>query len=231
MKKILIVACLHGSETFGLAVANYFAKHKLAEVECIVGNPRAVALKVRFLDSDLNRSFGGAGKGYEGRRAAYLAQKIKDYNYVLDIHNTTTSVDSTPIAANLSKKTLAILNLHPSSEVALMPPRLARHALIGNHSGAVSLEYSFSFSKKAAALREVVAIVNSLLDGTPSKPKQRKVFYIKGTIPLTEGRPRIGKKFNFKYIPQIGGYGFLIGEEGYKTYQGFIATNVRKLII
>ena len=53
-----------------------------------VGNPLASERNVRFVDSDLNRSYGkSASSGYEGQRAAELKPLLSQADYLLDIHS------------------------------------------------------------------------------------------------------------------------------------------------
>lgn len=55
----------------------------------VLGNPAAALENRRFLESDLNRSFGSKANGsLEGQRAAHLATILERTDYLLDFHQT-----------------------------------------------------------------------------------------------------------------------------------------------
>lgn len=90
-KKILIIAATHGDEPIGVAIAERL-KSSLGpdkgRVDFLIANPRAYALKKRFIDADLNRVYPGrAGSAkYEERRAATIYRLAGRYRYLIDIH-------------------------------------------------------------------------------------------------------------------------------------------------
>ena len=88
--KILIIGGMHGNEPLGLKLVDLFRVKPIKGIEAIVGNEKAVLENCRFIKQDLNRSFPGylASKEYEQLRAAELLNISKNYDLVLDIHNT-----------------------------------------------------------------------------------------------------------------------------------------------
>ena len=98
-KKILIVGSQHGDETLGLEFFEYLQAHfanMMPSIEYVCANPRAYEEKTRFIDSDMNRSYALRNKPrpYEELQADALLKHIamNDYDYILDIHTTTTDV-------------------------------------------------------------------------------------------------------------------------------------------
>jgi len=122
-RRFLALLAVHGDEPCGVAAANrllaagFFDEAAAApgcpfdELRLVVGNPRALARRVRFLDLNLNRAFTddtialgqsatttssstattGAGSNpvpYEATRAAYLAPLLEAAGALLDIHST-----------------------------------------------------------------------------------------------------------------------------------------------
>ena len=79
------VTCIHGNE-----VKPLLALHSL-NIPFLVGNPKAVELGTRFVDVDLNASFGRTGGDYEARRATDLLQQIPDHTTVIDFHTYSTN--------------------------------------------------------------------------------------------------------------------------------------------
>jgi succinylglutamate desuccinylase len=102
--KIAIVGGTHGNEPVGIEVIRHLdrnpplsCKH---EFDTFWANPKAYELQRRFVDCDLNRTFGRNGRahGYEKTRSQELAQQIEGhYDFVLDLHTTTSNMGITAI--------------------------------------------------------------------------------------------------------------------------------------
>lgn len=88
--KILVIGGMHGNEPLGLEVVKLFQTKPVRNVDVVLANEQAIAGNCRFVKQDLNRSFPGKSKSkeYELRRAAQLLTLAKDYDVVLDFHNT-----------------------------------------------------------------------------------------------------------------------------------------------
>jgi len=99
---ITFVALTHGNEVGGIAVVNDIA-HKILQgqiktdlnVAFLLGNVEAALANKRFLNSDLNRSFGSVeANDSETRRAKELAKIFLDSAFVVDFHQTQSPADS-----------------------------------------------------------------------------------------------------------------------------------------
>jgi len=91
MRKILFVVCTHGNELAGLHLflTHPYGRRKNIEWEVLIGNPEAMTLNQRFLETDLNRSFNANwSTSYEEKRAQALKKRLKKYDVVYDIHTT-----------------------------------------------------------------------------------------------------------------------------------------------
>ena len=88
--KILVIGGMHGNEPLGLSVVQLFKKNPVKDIVVVLANERAIAGNCRFTETDLNRSFPGdeTSKVYEQRRAAKLLELTRQYDIVLDFHNT-----------------------------------------------------------------------------------------------------------------------------------------------
>ncbi len=229
-KNILtIVCCLHGDETFGLDVFGYFKKRieQYPGLKIILANEEALAAKKRFIDSDLNRCFPGKSNGnHEERLASSLMLEIKNSEYVLDIHTTTSELKVTPIIAKLDQKIKNIINLCSSEEVVFMDREMAKYSLINQISGGVSLEFNFQYATEIGALEEVISMVLKLLTGDKNSPRDRRVFYVDQKIGMGVVIPAGAK--NFKLVKSLGTYPFLLYEKSYTNMQGFSAKRVRR---
>lgn len=88
--KILVLGGMHGNEPLGKDVMRLFRAAPVQNVTAVLANERAIKQDSRFVKNDLNRSFPGKrdSKDYETRRAAELLALTKQYDVVLDFHNT-----------------------------------------------------------------------------------------------------------------------------------------------
>lgn len=125
----------------------------------IIGNPRAKEAGVRFVQTDLNRSFGVANpQSYEEKRAKELQKEIQGYDLVLDIHRTESP--STPFIAIIANKDHYSYTFPFGPNAVLYIPN-ATFSLIGNASIGIALEYPRTYSRlsKKPPLFEVVDFV------------------------------------------------------------------------
>ena len=88
--KILIIGGMHGNETLGIQLVEKLRTSPIDSVDAIIANEMAVKENVRYTTQDLNRTFPGAeaSSTYEEQRAAKLVKLCKQYDIVLDFHNT-----------------------------------------------------------------------------------------------------------------------------------------------
>lgn len=90
-KKILFISATHGDEEFSIQVLDKLERKYPKDKYCyerIIGNPKALNKKVRYTDSNLNRSAPGNknSKSYEERRAFEIMEIAKNFKYVIDLH-------------------------------------------------------------------------------------------------------------------------------------------------
>lgn len=90
-KKILFISATHGEEGFSIKVLDELEKKYPKSKYCyerIIGNPKALAKKIRYVDTNLNRSAPGNknSKFYEEKRAFEIMNIAKKYEYVIDLH-------------------------------------------------------------------------------------------------------------------------------------------------
>ncbi|MEK7525006.1 MAG: succinylglutamate desuccinylase/aspartoacylase family protein [Patescibacteria group bacterium] len=89
LKKLLVVGGLHGDESSGVDLVRRLQKVGLNNIKAVVANPEAVGKKVRFLETDMNRSFGVETPiSLEERRASNLKKEFLVCDAVIDVHNT-----------------------------------------------------------------------------------------------------------------------------------------------
>jgi succinylglutamate desuccinylase len=82
-QSILTVGAQHGDEKLGPLVWQHLNKHRpdlLTSVDYICGNPKAVSKNIRYIESDLNRSYSpskSSNLSYEEKRAQEILGFIR----------------------------------------------------------------------------------------------------------------------------------------------------------
>lgn len=129
---LVFVAGLHGNEPVPVMA---LAAHNIPYV---CGNSLALKLGVRFVDQDLNASFGVTNETHESQQAQNVLQNIPENAIVIDLH--TMPVDSPSFAIVVDEhmipfaKTLGVMHI-----VYMKYNPKNGHALI-NHRDGVSIE-------------------------------------------------------------------------------------------
>lgn len=117
--KMAIIGGTHGNEPVGIEVIKYLENNRPAncihEFECVLGNPLAYERGLRFVDTDLNRSYGknGVRTGYEGEQSQKIEEQVAgNFDFVIDLHTTTSNMGLTILLTNeneLSRKAAVYL--------------------------------------------------------------------------------------------------------------------------
>ena len=107
-KKFLIITATHGDEGFSTPVIKRLQKEFPDKFEVDIGNPKALKVKKRYLDSDLNRVAPGekASTDYEKNRAWEINNLANKYQFTIDIHGASSkcglfTIVTNPTPANL----------------------------------------------------------------------------------------------------------------------------------
>lgn len=199
MNKYQLVTAVHGNEPMPtLALASLGEKQ-------IVANPRALARGVRYIERDLNASFGMVGDSYEVKRARVVTKLLDPRKLVVDLH--TFPCESEPFAIVVDLAMLPLAARLGLKHVVYMKYNIkAGHALINYHSG-VSVEVGqhrnpFSFGT-------TLKLVKNLTVKVPTVDKVR-VYEVCGRI------EEPGQYTNF--VESNGMVPILYGEETYNDY-------------
>ncbi|MCA9460433.1 MAG: succinylglutamate desuccinylase/aspartoacylase family protein, partial [Nanoarchaeota archaeon] len=104
--KIAILGCVHGNETYSLKVFKRLKKINLLSggIDFYLVNKVAFEKKRRFIDTDLNRSFNINEKSYEVNLAKEIIKILESYNYIIDLHSTTSKTNPFLIYVNENLK-------------------------------------------------------------------------------------------------------------------------------
>ncbi|HEY8999083.1 MAG TPA: succinylglutamate desuccinylase/aspartoacylase family protein [Candidatus Saccharimonadales bacterium] len=228
MKNVLIVGSQHGNELLGEKLYAYIMKQPpeaALHVAYVLANPEARKRGIRFVESDMNRSF-TRDDTYEAERAIRLKALVQDGNYdlVIDAHTTTVAQAPCLIISGIREDNKTYLRATHIKNIVVMKHEFLAQSLIGNVPRAVSVEVSNDdlCEKLFGKLHE------DLLDfakGTGSHP-HKSVFVVEGL--LEKGRlsdDQIAQLRNFEQS-EAGFYPVLVGENSYKkqtNYLGFLA--------
>ena len=194
------VTGLHGNEPIPVfALANL-------KVSQYIANRKALIRNERFIDVDLNKSFGVKGKGYEYDRAKEILNDISPEKKVIDLH--TFSATSEPFVIVVDKRMIDLAITTGLSHIVMMDYNIKNgHALINYRKG-ISIEVGQHYSYKSYCVAQSI-YRNIVCNFKPKKkPNLYRVFGI-----ISE----LGKYINFTRSSQ-GFYPVLAGEKAYSFY-------------
>jgi len=175
IRKIALVSLVHGDETLGLDIMRSIKNKKFDGIllDCLIANGRAHELGRRFVDSDLNRSFGTEQDTFESGLAKDLKARLKGYDMVIDLHDTPAMTDPFLILTRFNSEMLSQLEYFPIKKVVIMSDCVASgKALIDNCNG-VSIELDRNNPKSIELCRNALC---SFLK--KSVPRSQKEFYL-----------------------------------------------------
>lgn len=235
---ICVVAGTHGNEyPLGAMVHKQLQESYPGQFFPLIGNPKAVEIGSRFIDSDLNRSFNGESRGYEADRAEEIKSifNSEGFTHVIDIHTSPTTDNIVGVIASGCDgiKTYNLINCILSAHnLVTFPNNSKPHSLVGAFgNGGLGLEcprYDYEYISN-----EIVTSIAAFASGLVLPKTIRTNYLIDSKIPIDLDLPN-GQIRDFEEIPVIGGYSF-VGSEEYKKagadHQGMRALKREKIRI
>ncbi len=114
IKKVALVGGTHGNEMTGVYLIKKFQKNPQLiarnsfDIFTLLGNPRAIEIRQRYVETDLNRCFSQQSLAdlnsilYEQKLAQEIANKIKENqtDLIIDLHSTTSQMGLTIIISD-----------------------------------------------------------------------------------------------------------------------------------
>jgi aspartoacylase len=225
--KILLLGSQHGNELLGEYLYTYIRKNRpdlLPHVEYKVANLRAKKQGIRYLESDLNRSYSGKNKTYEERRAQRILHILreKDYAIVLDLHTTACVQPPCFIVANVEANG-RFLRASSITRIVKMSHEIVKSSLIGNHSASVSIEINKDDASSEQILEQLCDDISRFLQNK-STGESKQIFEVTNLLRKTEISPEEAAKLVNFTLSNHGFYPVLVGENSYKAqteYLGF----------
>jgi len=204
MKKLTILAAIHGDETYGIDLYNAFIATypDLAEsVQLIIGNQQAYQEQKRFIDSDMNRHYAEKVVDHENEELTRVEKSLNDFvpDYIIDVHTTRRDSGIFFISDQPNQARQAIYSVLPV-DVCIMKDAVITKSFIGHHLNAVSLEYSIhSISERSTA--EFVEGLAALLSGQEVTTTKSRMYDVTKLISKDEWLNYPGMK-NYDIKPE-----------------------------
>jgi succinylglutamate desuccinylase len=229
MKKILILGSQHGNELLGEALHAYIQRQRpelLPYITYLPGNIRARQQNIRYIESDLNRSYNGRRTTYEERRAGRILAYIKRHAFdlVLDMHTTTCDQPPCLIVASPGGAIAPFLRACSIDKIVHMNHEIVKTTLIGVCPEAVAIEVN----KHALSETLLTALSDDLqryIDGNTAYA-EKTVYEVGDLLKKTELSEEEASKLQNFQKSSHGFYPILVGENSYKkqtAYLGFKA--------
>lgn len=168
--KTLFILATHGDEGFSIPVfeklVSQYPKEKF-NYDWVIGNPKALAKKTRFVDVDLNRNAPGSPNSdkYEEQRAAELIALAKNFDVVVDIHGAKSNcgictIVSLPILNNL----LLATQFNCQNNIIWNSGLSKEKGPINQHIGKPSIELECGPKDEKNIQDELYSVISEYLD-------------------------------------------------------------------
>lgn len=200
-KQLLFIAATHGNEKIGVEVMKK-AQKKFVDVDWIVGNPNAFSKKIRYIDTDLNRSAPGgrSSNKYEMRRAAELIIESEKYREVIDIHGTNANTGIFTIINKFSRDNLNLAISLPIKRIVIWErsDRFTTGPITNYVKTGLEIEAGPQDSPQIKRqLQEIIEkiIKNSEKNENGSLVEEKEFYYVTGKLMATGKAPVSWREF------------------------------------
>ncbi len=200
MKNIQFVTAIHGNESLPVLALTSLG------IDQIVANPKALACGERFVERDMNTSFGTSGNTYEEKRAEKVINLLSKKKIVIDLH--TFSAESKPFVIIVDKKMFDFATSLGFKHIVYMRHNIKSGNALINHRRGVSIE--IGNHHKPESFGRVIELITRL-SGKDKKTKGVKFYEVYDII------KKPGRYENFK-IHKNGFIPVLAGENAYSFY-------------
>ena len=231
MNKVLLLGSQHGNELLGKQLHNYIKLSRselLPHITYRVGNPRAYKKGVRFIESDLNRSYTGYTTTYEEQRASKILSFIKkeQFDLVLDLHTTTCIQPPCFIVSHVTPLLKKYIGGSSILNIVEMSHSIVQTSLIGVCPQSISIEVNEHIDN--TLLQELCNSIECFL-GNVRLGKTRKIYKVSELLRKQDISTQQASKLHNFTKNSAGFYPILVGENSYKKhtdYLGFKAYSV-----
>jgi hypothetical protein len=155
MKQIKYITCIHGNETTPKTALDTLG------VQYILANKLATQYGVRYVEKDLNSSFGSSGNSYEEKIGRKLLTMIPEKSIVVDLH--TMPVISEPFVIVTDPTMIPFAKTTGLRHIVYMKYSTKKGFALINHRKGISIETGVHGSIEA--LRITKMIVENISQG------------------------------------------------------------------
>jgi hypothetical protein len=227
--KLLLLGSQHGNELLGERLYRRIKKYHPDVLEYLsfrIGNPKARRQGVRYIESDMNRSFEKKRDTYEANRARKLLAYIDEqaFDLVLDLHTTACIQPPSFIVGSMSASVKTFIRASSIRRVVHMRHEIVHSSLIGTVPQAVSIEVSnsdVSTTLLDSLIKDIQRYITSRVFET------EKSLYVVDQLLLKTEVTEIESTMLTNFQPSALGFiPILVGENSYKKntpYLGFKA--------
>jgi len=246
--RVCIVGCVHGDEPIGALCICALKKAKILKgsLSLIIAHPRALKKKKRFIQEDLNRSFGTRKRSFERKLARELSRELNLHDVVLDIHATNSAFKDLIITTDIGKKHRNLMKLVPIEKVMYAPAKVfGGHELIAHTPLGIALEYGpdktgKNFTLALSHIRAVLASFGMIASRSRIYPR-KKLYTLSGAYRVPHGfkpSPKLRDFLRIRKGQHIGSissrplkaeYDFFPIFLGKGRYKGTLALTARKV--
>lgn len=232
MKKILLLGGQHGNEPLGDILKAHIRRHAvdlLPYVTFKTANLKAKRAGVRYLESDMNRSYDTKLKTYESRRAATVLRFIRDgdYDLVLDLHTTNCIQPPSMLIRSIASANADFLRATHIDKIIEMRHSIAETSLIGKCSNVVSVEISNHDFHDNAVTESLVDDIRRYAHGYVFDDL-KQLYAVNELLLKADADPRAAL-VNFE-MSQQGFIPILTGENSYKKNTDYLGFRTDKVV-
>lgn len=238
MKKILIIGSQHGDELIGeqlYAVIKDKFEYLLPQIDYVLANPKAYELKVRYIETDMNRAYTATPKSYEENQAQNILRTIKagQYDFVLDMHTTTSVQQPCFITGDINGARKSFTKSSSIRHIVVLPKDIASVSLIGAVSNSLAIEVSI-YDITTKLLVSLAEDIERYLAIKYTSPTDKEVFYVSDALYKSDIRESEALQLTNFTLSKHGFYPILVGEASYlkyKDYYGYKADVMDKITL
>ncbi|OYT32769.1 hypothetical protein B6U93_00655 [Candidatus Woesearchaeota archaeon ex4484_78] len=248
--KICIVGCVQGNELVGKKTIEKLKKIKIKKgtIGFLIANVLAMKKKRRFIEIDLNRAFPGNSKGkYEEELALKIKKIVNKFDYVIDLHSSSTKTPPFVIIPNKKKENEKLAIATNVKRIVYTKKRIAKkRAMLDHVKNGIAIELGLHEMKstETAGLKAVLNILKYLkmIDGKWKNQNNRERFVIDEELKLPSKKAKIkirnfeivqkGEEIaegkSYKIIAKKEFYPILAGEKAYPDFLCYVGIKINQ---
>lgn len=238
MSKLLLLGAQHGNELLGQRLYAHIARSRPQLMPFITyktANLKAYRQGVRYVESDMNRSYTGKTRTYEERRAKQILRYITQnkFDLVLDLHTTTCKQPPCFIVADMTPHINSYLRASSIHQIVQMKHQIVTASLIGTCPLALSIEINETEAMNETLLDLLCDDIERYLSKKAGEVS-KTIYQVSDLLLKTEIDEQEALTLRNFHRSSEGFYPILVGENSYKRqteYLGFKAYKIQSVTL